>query len=107
MTFTLVYTVLVKNFDSKSAVMSYFVVLKQVNCLANRVLFDGQNAVGVEYIQSGSLKQVFASSEVILSGGAINTPQLLMLSGLGKFLLTRYFLGCVFHVVCYFFHVCC
>nr|CAB3230510.1 choline dehydrogenase, mitochondrial [Phallusia mammillata] len=55
----------------------------EVNCLANKVLFDGLNAIGVEYIQSGTVKQVFASSEVILCGGAINSPQLLMLSGLG------------------------
>lgn len=47
-----------------------------------RVLFEGRRAVGVEYRQGGALKQLRAR-EVILAGGAINTPQLLMLSGVG------------------------
>ena len=48
-----------------------------------RVLFEGKRAVGVEYRQKKELKQAAASREVILSGGAVNTPQLLMLSGIG------------------------
>ena len=48
-----------------------------------RILFEGRRAVGVEYRQKGVLRQVRASSEVIISGGAINSPQLLMLSGIG------------------------
>ncbi|MFW6321666.1 MAG: GMC family oxidoreductase [Halohasta sp.] len=50
-----------------------------------RVRFDGRTAVGVEYVQdgSGSTESVDASEEVILSAGAINSPQLLMLSGVG------------------------
>ncbi|WP_299844890.1 GMC family oxidoreductase N-terminal domain-containing protein [uncultured Paracoccus sp.] len=47
-----------------------------------RVVFEGSRAVGVEYRQGDSL-QVARGGEVILSGGAINTPQLLMLSGIG------------------------
>lgn len=47
-----------------------------------RVLFEGMRAVGVEYRWRGALHQARAG-EVILSGGAINTPQLLMLSGIG------------------------
>ena len=47
-----------------------------------RVLFEGRRAVGVEYRQGGTLHQVRAR-EVILSGGAVNSPQLLMLSGVG------------------------
>jgi choline dehydrogenase len=47
-----------------------------------RVLFEGRRAVGVEYRWKGALHQVRAG-EVILSGGAINTPQVLMLSGIG------------------------
>lgn len=47
-----------------------------------RVIFEGRRAVGVEYRQGGALRQA-RGDEVILSGGAINTPQLLMLSGIG------------------------
>lgn len=50
---------------------------------ATRVLFDGHRAVGVEYSLRGSLRTIAARKEVILCGGAINTPQLLMLSGIG------------------------
>ncbi|CAL8323760.1 unnamed protein product [Merluccius merluccius] len=55
----------------------------EVRCLTTRVLFEGNRAVGVEYTQNGQKKKVFADKEVILSGGAINSPQLLMLSGVG------------------------
>lgn len=48
-----------------------------------RVLFDGKRATGVEYIEGGTKRTVTARREVILAGGAINTPQLLMLSGIG------------------------
>lgn len=48
-----------------------------------RVLFEGRRATGVEYLQEGTLRSVGARAEVILSGGAVNTPQLLMLSGIG------------------------
>ncbi len=48
------------------------------------VLFlRGKRAVGVKYIQKGQTKTVHARAEVILSGGAINSPQLLQLSGIG------------------------
>ena len=48
-----------------------------------RVVFEGQRAVGVEYRQGGSSHVVRAACEVILAGGAINSPQLLQLSGVG------------------------
>jgi choline dehydrogenase len=48
-----------------------------------RILFDGKRAVGVEYMRHGSLEQVRAEREVILSAGAYHSPQLLMLSGVG------------------------
>ena len=48
-----------------------------------RVLFDGNRAVGVEYLQNGETKQPLAGREVILSAGSINTPQILHLSGVG------------------------
>ena len=50
---------------------------------ATRILFDGKRAVGVEYRQGKALKQAIATGEVILSGGSINSPQLLNLSGIG------------------------
>ena len=49
----------------------------------SRVLIESGRAVGVEYRRRGQLKRAHASGEVILSGGALNSPQLLMLSGIG------------------------
>jgi 4-pyridoxate dehydrogenase len=51
--------------------------------LATRILMEGRRAVGIEYIEHGRTKQARASREVLLAGGAINSPQLLMLSGIG------------------------
>jgi choline dehydrogenase-like flavoprotein len=48
-----------------------------------RVIFDGKRAVGVEFEQLGARRVVNARREVVLCGGAINSPQLLMLSGIG------------------------
>jgi choline dehydrogenase-like flavoprotein len=50
---------------------------------ATRILFEGKRAVGVEYRQGGALQQVRAAREVLLSAGALLSPQLLMLSGVG------------------------
>ena len=50
---------------------------------ATRVLFKEGRATGVEIVQDGEVRAVDAAREVILCGGAINTPQLLMLSGVG------------------------
>ncbi|WP_026608574.1 GMC family oxidoreductase [Methylocapsa acidiphila] len=70
----------------------------ELDALATRILLDENNrAIGVEYLKGarlyqahkgpsrepGELRQVHASREVILAGGAFNTPQLLMLSGIG------------------------
>ncbi len=49
-----------------------------------RVLLEGRRAVGVEYVLGGQTRQMRCNAEVILSGGAINSPQLLQLSGIGK-----------------------
>ncbi|HKN56870.1 MAG TPA: GMC family oxidoreductase N-terminal domain-containing protein [Amycolatopsis sp.] len=50
---------------------------------ATRVVFEGTRAVGVSYLDAGVEQTVRASSEVVLCGGAVNSPQLLMLSGIG------------------------
>ncbi len=50
---------------------------------ATRVLLTGSRATGVEYLQGGRRHTVHASAEVVLAGGAVNSPQLLMLSGIG------------------------
>ena len=53
------------------------------HALATRVLFDGRRAIGVEYNRGGVTHRARAAQEVILSGGPINSPQLLKLSGVG------------------------
>lgn len=54
------------------------------HALATRLLFEGQRCVGVEYVQDGERKSVWARQEVIISAGAIQSPKLLMLSGIGN-----------------------
>ncbi len=56
---------------------------------ATRILFDGRRAHAVEYVRDGRLQTARAHREVILSGGAINSPQLLQLSGVGPAPLLR------------------
>jgi choline dehydrogenase-like flavoprotein len=53
------------------------------DALATRILFDGLRASGVEIIRHGEVQEIRAESEVILAAGAYNSPQLLMLSGIG------------------------
>jgi choline dehydrogenase/4-pyridoxate dehydrogenase len=55
----------------------------ETGALANRVVLEGDRAVGVEYVRGGEARIARAEREVILSGGVINSPQLLMLSGIG------------------------
>jgi len=55
----------------------------ETDALATRIVLDGSRAKGVEYVRGGETVRVEAAREVILSGGAFNTPQLLMLSGIG------------------------
>ena len=50
---------------------------------ARRIVFEGTTAVGVQYQNKGAVQEVRAKSEVVLSGGAFHSPQLLMLSGVG------------------------
>ena len=51
--------------------------------LASRILFAGKKAVGVEYLKGKELQKAEAKREVLLCGGAFNSPQLLQLSGVG------------------------
>jgi choline dehydrogenase-like flavoprotein len=51
--------------------------------LCTRVLMDGKRAVGVEYRQGGQLQQARANREVLLTAGSLQSPQLLLLSGIG------------------------
>jgi choline dehydrogenase len=53
------------------------------NAHSEKIVFEGKRAVAVEYRQAGQLKTARARREIIVCGGAINSPQLLMLSGVG------------------------
>jgi 4-pyridoxate dehydrogenase len=55
----------------------------ETGALATRIVLEGGRAVAVEYVKNGERVRVRAEREVILSGGVINSPQLLMLSGIG------------------------
>src|SRR5213079_1244467 len=51
--------------------------------LVTRVLFDGGRAVGVEYLKGRGAPRRVGAGEVVLCGGAVNSPQVLQLSGVG------------------------
>ena len=55
----------------------------ETGALTTRILIENGRANGIEYMQDGQKKLVYADREVIISGGAYNSPQLLMLSGIG------------------------
>jgi choline dehydrogenase len=55
----------------------------ETNALATKILFEGSRAVGIEYLQNGQTRSARAGREVIVSGGSVNSPQLLQLSGVG------------------------
>ena len=55
----------------------------RTGALTTRVLLDGDRATGVEYRRRGMRQQAMAAREVLLCGGSINSPQILMLSGIG------------------------
>jgi choline dehydrogenase len=90
------YQLTVKNGQRCSAAVAYLHPVMgranlrvETNALTTRVLFEGKKAVGVEFIQNGQKRTVRAAREVILCGGAINSPQLLQLSGVGPADLLR------------------
>lgn len=55
----------------------------ETSAQTQRILIENGVAVGVEYKQNGQLKQIHARREVLLSAGAMQSPQILMLSGIG------------------------
>ncbi len=55
----------------------------ETGALATKIGFDGKTARTLEYSQGGQIRSATADREIILSGGSINSPQLLMLSGIG------------------------
>lgn len=61
----------------------------ETEALAQRILFDGRRAVGVEYRQGVEVKTARARKEILVSSGAYNSPQLLQLSGVGPADLLR------------------
>lgn len=54
------------------------------NSQATRLVFEGKRCVGVEYSQNGQLQTAYASAEVIVCSGALESPKLLLLSGIGN-----------------------
>ena len=84
------YQVTHRNGERCSAAKAYLTpVLSRPNLTviteahATRILFEGRRAVGVAYQQHGQIKQALARAEVLLAAGALQSPQLLMLSGVG------------------------
>ncbi len=70
-----------------------------IQAQVSRILFEGSQAVGVEILRDGGTHRIFADSEVVLSLGAIQTPKVLMQSGLGdKVALERHGIGVVHHL---------
>lgn len=55
----------------------------RTHALTTRVLVEAGRAVGVEYRSAGAVRRAMVDGEVLLSGGAVNSPQLLLLSGIG------------------------
>jgi choline dehydrogenase len=55
----------------------------ETGAIATRLLFDGKRCTGVAFRQNGADRQVMAAREVVLSGGAVNSPHLLQISGIG------------------------
>lgn len=86
-----IYQVTHKNGERWSAARGY--LTPYINTRSNlhvqtgvqieRILFEGRRAVGISYIQDGAKHEVRARKEVILCAGAFNSPQLLMVSGVG------------------------
>jgi choline dehydrogenase len=84
------YQLTIKNGRRWSAAAAYLTPILarknltiESNAHVGRVLFEGTHAVGVEFLRDKQTSQARAVREVILCGGAVNTPQVLLLSGIG------------------------
>jgi len=84
------YQVNIKNGLRCSSATSYLKQAKQrsnlaieTGALVSRILFKDKRAIGVEFNKDGELREERAGNEVIVSGGAVNSPQILQLSGIG------------------------
>nr|WP_220497549.1 choline dehydrogenase [Burkholderia contaminans] len=86
-----IYQVTQKNGERWSAARAYLFphmqtrgnLTVETGAQVRRIVFDGKRAVGVEVTRGGNVETVWAKKEVILSAGAFQSPQLLMLSGVG------------------------
>jgi choline dehydrogenase len=90
------YQLSIKNGWRSSAAMGFlYPVMGRKNLAVrtgaqvSRVLFDGTTATGVEWIEAGATHQAAAAKEVILAAGAIQSPQILQLSGVGPAALLK------------------
>lgn len=61
----------------------------ETRAMTTRILFEGKRAVGVEFLQNGVLRTVKVRKEVILAAGAVESPKLLEISGIGQGELLR------------------
>jgi choline dehydrogenase len=84
------YQLTVKNGQRCSAAVAYLHPVMgrknltvETRALATRILIEDGRAVGVEFVQGGERRIASAAKEVILAGGAVNSPQLLQVSGIG------------------------
>jgi choline dehydrogenase len=69
----------------------------RMHALTRRLLFEGRRVIGVEYERDGAVHRVYARREVLLAAGAIGSPQILQLSGIGPGPLLRAFGIAVVH----------
>ena len=82
-----IYQVTQKNGERWNAARAYLASRPNLTVItqawARRILFDGKRAVGVEFLRGGEIQTFKARRELILGAGAVQSPQLLMLSGIG------------------------
>ena len=79
------------NRGERASVVKYYLksaeVKKNLNVFKNsfveKIIFDGQKAIGIEVNINNNKSTIYANKEIIVSAGSINSPQLLMISGIG------------------------